>query len=124
MIVLLLHGLSLLVNIKQILFRFINKAINHSLPIISCVAKVSIRNSLSFCSANYHQTLNECDVSANDTGLAQQVGLSKATMANVIVLLEMIETNECMRCQIPYDDDKDNSIITNISVFFCHFNVR
>ena len=39
-------------------------------------------------------------------------------MANFIVLLEMIETNGCMRCKIPYDDDKDNSIITNITVVF------
>ena len=38
-------------------------------------------------------------------------------MANVIVLLEMIETNGCMRCKIPHDDDNDNSIITNITVF-------
>ena len=61
---------------------------NHSSPILSCVAKVSIKNPLPICSANNVQMLSECDTTY-DTGRACQVGFSNATSVNMNVLLEM-----------------------------------
>ena len=53
--------LSLLVILKQMFSKFIHKAMNHNSPIINSVAKLSIANPWSNCSANYRRILNECD---------------------------------------------------------------
>ena len=60
-------SLPLLVILKQKFFRFINKAMDHSSPIISCA---SIRNQLSICNAEFRPILNEYwyDMSVNVTG--------------------------------------------------------
>ena len=67
---LLSYSLPLLVILKQTVFKFINKAMNHSSPIINCLANVSIRNPLPICNASHRQLLNGCDnmhaISAND----------------------------------------------------------
>ena len=60
-ITLLSDSLPLLVILKHRFLRFINKAIDHSSPIISCVGNVSIRNALPICNASYHHFLNECN---------------------------------------------------------------
>ena len=58
---LLSYSLPLLLILKQTVFRFINKAMNYSSPIISCLANVSIRNPLPICNASHRQLLNGCD---------------------------------------------------------------
>ena len=60
-IALLSDSLPLLVILKQRFSKFIHKAMNHNSPIINRVAKLSIANPLSNCSANYRHILNECD---------------------------------------------------------------
>ena len=53
---------------------------NHNSPIINSVAKLSIANPWSNCSANYCHIVNECDtmydVSVYDIGRVWQAGLS------------------------------------------------
>ena len=65
---------------------------NHNSPIVNSVAKLSIANSWSNCSANYHHILNECDtmydVSVYDIGRVWQAGLS-----NVIIKCELFIGN-------------------------------
>ena len=60
-IALLSDSLPLLVILKQRFSTFIHKVMNHTSPIINSVAKLSIANSWSNCSANYRHILNECD---------------------------------------------------------------
>ena len=78
---------------------------NHSSPIISGVAKLSMRNSLATCSSKNRHLLND-----STTCLQQyrprMAGLSNAIMANVNVLSEMIDIRngfkrDFIRCQ-PY----------------------
>ena len=71
-IALLSDSLLLLVILKQRFSKCIHKAMNHNSPIINSVAKLSIANPWSNCSANYRHMLNECDtmydVSVYDIG--------------------------------------------------------
>ena len=60
-IALLSDSLPLLVILKQRFSKVIHKAMNHNSPIINSVAKLSIANPWSNCSANYRHILNECD---------------------------------------------------------------
>ena len=77
---LLSDSLPLLVILKQSFSKCIHKAMNHSSPIINSVAKLSIANPWSNCSANYRHILNECDtmyeVSVHDIGRVWQVCLT------------------------------------------------
>ena len=79
-IALLSDSLLLLVILKQRFSKFIHKAMNHNSPIINSVAKLSIANPLTNCSANYRHILNECDtmydVSVYDIGRVWQVCLA------------------------------------------------
>ena len=69
---------------------------NHNSPIINSVAKLSIANPWSNCSANYCHIVNECD-----------------TMYDVSVL---DIRNGFKTCNI-LDNDDVNCIITDITVF-------
>ena len=94
---------------------------DHSSPIISCVANISIINPLPMCNANYCQMFNECnkkyDMSASDIDHALQSKLLNTTMDNVNVLSEMIDIRNGFKgCQILNNDDV-NSIFTDITVF-------
>lgn len=120
-IALLSDSLPLLVILKQRFSKFIHKAMNHNSPIINSVAKLSIANPWSNCSANYRHILNECDtmydVSVHDIGRVWQAGLSNVTISNVNVLSEMLDIrNGFKTCNI-LDDDDVNCIITDITVF-------
>ena len=92
-IALLSDSLPLLVILKQRFSKCIHKAMNHNSPIINSVAKLSIANLWSNCSANYRHILNECDTiydgSVYDIGRVRQAGLCNVTVSNVNVLLEM-----------------------------------
>ena len=67
---LLSDSLPLLVNLKQRFMKFIHKALNHKLPVISSVAKLSIQNPWSNCGGNYCHIYYEYnmheDMSASD----------------------------------------------------------
>ena len=71
-IALLSDSLPLLVIVKQRFSKCIHKTMNHNSPILNSVAKLSIANPWSNCSANYRRILNECDtmsdVSVYDIG--------------------------------------------------------
>ena len=75
---------------------------NHNSPIINSVAKLSIANPWSNCSANYRHVLNEWDtmydVSVHDIGRVWQAGLSNVTISNVNVLSEMNRHAGLYRC--------------------------
>ena len=89
---------------------------NHNSPIINSVAKLSIANPWSNCSANYCHILNECDT-MYDIGCVWQAGLSNVTTSNVNVLSEMLDIrNGFKTCNI-LDDDDVNCIIMDITVF-------
>ena len=110
-----------MVVLKQRFSKCIHKAMNHNALIINSVAKLSIANPWSNCSANYRHILNECDtmyeVSVHDIGHVWQAGLSNITISNVNALLEMLDTrNGFKTCNILNDDDV-NCIITDITVF-------
>ena len=120
-IALLSDSLPLLVILKQRFSKFIHKAMNHNSPIINSVAKLSIANPWSNCSANYRHILNECDtmydVSVHDIGRVWQAGLSNLTISNVNVLSEMLDIrNGFKTCNI-LDDDDVTCITTDITVF-------
>ena len=120
-IALLLDSLLLLVILKQRFSKFIHKAMNHNSPIINSVAKLSIANPWSNCSANYRHIRNECDtmydVSVHDIGRVWQAGLSNVTISNVNVLSEMLDIrNGFKTCNI-LDDNDVNCIITDTTVF-------
>ena len=120
-IALLSDSLPLLVILKQIFSNFIHKAMNHNSPIINSVAKLSIANPWSNCSANYSHILNECDtmydVSVHDIGRVWQTGLSIVTTSNVNVLSEMLDIRNGFKTCTILDDDDVNCIITDITVF-------
>ena len=102
---------------------------NHNSPIINSVAKLSIANPLSNCSANYSHILNECDtmydMSVHDIDRVWQSGLSNVTISNVKVLSEMLDIRNGFKTSNILDDDDVNCIITDITVFKknynCHF---
>ena len=50
---LLSNSLPLLVNLMRRFMKFIHKALNHMSPVISSVAKLSIKNPWSHCGGNY-----------------------------------------------------------------------
>ena len=83
-IALLSDSLLLLVILKQRFSKFIHKAMNHNSAIINSVAKLSIANLWSNCSANYRQILYECDtmydVSVHNIDRVWQAGLSNVTI--------------------------------------------
>ena len=120
-IALLSDSLPLLVILKERFSKFVHKAMNHNSPVINSVAKLSIANPWSNCSANYRQILNECgtmyDVSVHDIGRVWQAGLSNVTTSNVNVLSEMLDIRNGLKTFNILDDDDVNCIITDITVF-------
>ena len=94
---------------------------NHNSPIINSVAKLSIANPWSNCSANYRHILNEFDtmydVSVRDIGRVWQAGLCNVTTSNVNVLSEMLDIGNGFKTRNILDDGDVNCIITDITVF-------
>ena len=68
---------------------------NHNSPIINSVAKLSIANPSSNCSASYRHILNECDtmyqMSVYDIVHVWQAGLTNVTIPIVNVLSIMLD---------------------------------
>ena len=95
--------MPLLVNLRQRFIEFIHKAINQKSPVISSVAKLSIKNPWSNCGGNYYSYEYNMhkDVSASSIGRVWQAGVSDERTSNVSVLSDMIEIiNVLKTCNI------------------------
>ena len=94
-------SLPLLVNLKQRFKTFIHEALNHNSPVISRVAKLSIKNSWSNCGGNYCHIRYEYnmheDVSASDIGCGWQAGVTNGRISDLSVLSDMTEIRNGLR---------------------------
>ena len=112
------------ISLKQRFMKFIQKAFNHTSPLISSIAKLAMCNPWSRSASNYSEIFSDNNgrgtLCPSDIGNKWKANVSVARMNDVHVLREMIEIRDGFKecCILSKEDVSD--IIENITVFLTY----
>ena len=101
--------------------KFIQKAFNHTSPLISSIAKLAMCNPWSRSASNYSEIFSDNNgrgtLCPSDIGNKWKANVSVARMNDVHILREMIEIRDGFKecCILSKEDVSD--IIENLTVF-------
>ena len=109
------------ISLKQRFMKFIQKAFNHTSPLMSSIAKLAMCNPWSRSASNYSEIFSDNNgrgtLCPSDIGNKWKANVSVARMNDVHILREMIEISDGFKecCILSKDDVSD--IIDNLTVF-------
>ena len=89
------------ISLKQRFMKFIQKAFNHTSPVISSISKLAMCNPWSRSASNYSEIFSDnngrgtlCPTTPSDIGKKWKANVSVASMDDVHILREMIEIRD------------------------------
>ena len=104
--------------------KFIQKALNHTSPLISSIAKLAMCNPWSRSASNYSEIFSDNNgrgtLCPSDIGNKWKANVSVARMNDVHILMEIIEIRDGFKecCILSKEDVSD--IIENLTVFLTY----
>ena len=109
------------ISLKQRFMKFIQKAFNHTSPLISSIAKLAMCNPWSRSASNYSEIFSDNNgrgtLCPSDIGNKWKANVSVARMNDVHILREMIEIRDGFKecCILSKEDVSD--IIDKLTIF-------